>query len=170
MGTLVGKTKAIVNDLLLSIEKFKPLFEGVNVYGKFTKEQIQILDELYRSDNQIVVFPSGMVSRKIKGKIQDLEWKKSFIKKAVQYKRDVIPVFIDGRNSNFFYRFANFRKFIGFKFNIELIFLPDEMFLYRNKTITIKLGKPIPYKTFDKSKPIKEWVKIVREKTYALDK
>jgi len=170
MGTEIGETKAIVNDILLNLEKFRPMFEGVNVYGNFSKEQIRILDELYRSNKQIIVFPSGMVSRKIKGKITDLEWKKSFLKKSIQYKRDVIPVFVDGKNSKFFYRFANFRKFIGIKFNIELVLLPDEMFKFRNKTLTIKIGKPIPYETFDKSKPIKEWVKFVREETYKMEK
>jgi len=168
MGTEIGETKAIVNDILLNLEKFRPLFEGVNVYGNFSKEQIRILDELYKSDKQIIVFPAGLVSRKIKGKITDLEWKKSFLKKSIQYKRDVVPVFVEGGNSNVFYRFANFRKFIGIKFNIELVLLPDEMFKLKNKTIIIKIGKPIPYQTFDKSKSIKEWVKFVREKTYEM--
>ncbi len=168
IGTEIGKTKAIVNDILLNFHNFRPLFAGVNVYGKFSKQQIKKIDKLYRSDIQIIVFPAGLVSRKIKGKITDLKWKKSFITKSIQYKRDIIPVFIGGKNSNFFYNFANLRKFFGFKFNIELIYLPDEMFGYRGKTITIKVGKPIPFETFDKSKHINEWVEYVRSKTYKL--
>lgn len=169
IGTEIGEAKAIVNDLLLNFANLKPVFQGVNVYGKFSKSQIKDLDDLYMSDKQILVFPAGLVSRKIKGEITDLPWKKNFLTKAIQYQRDVIPVFIEGQNSKFFYNFANFRKRIGFKFNIELIYLPDEMFNYKGKTIKIKIGKPIPYQTFDKKqKPIKEWVEVVRNEVYKM--
>ncbi len=165
---IFGDAKAIVNDLLLYLENLKPVFQGVNVFGKFSREQNLAMEELYKSDKHVIVFPSGVVSRKIKGKIQDLEWKKSFIQNAIKYKRDIIPVFIEGRNSNFFYNFAKFRKFIGIKFGVELIYLPDEMFNYRNKTITFYFGEPIPYNFFDKSRSVKEWAKYVRDLVYAL--
>ena len=55
--------------------------------------------------------------------IKDLEWKKSFITKAKQFERDVIPVHISGKNSSFFYQLANFRKFLKIRANIEMFFL-----------------------------------------------
>jgi putative hemolysin len=159
-----GYVKAIVNDLLLYIENLKPVFTGVNVFGRFSKQQIKDMEDLYASDNQIVVFPAGLVSRKVHGKIQDLEWKKSFLVKSLQYKRDIVPVYTVGRNRNFFYNFAKFRKFLGIKFGLELIFLPKEMFKYRGKELIFKFGEPIPYQKLAEMN-IKEAVKYVRQKS-----
>ncbi len=164
----IGDAKAIINDLLMYLVNLRPLFQGVNVYKKNSREHLKNIDDLYTSEKQIVVFPSGMVSRKIKGKITDLEWKKSFLSKAVQHHRDVVPVFISGQNSKYFYNFANMRKFIGLKFNIELIYLPREFFTYRDKGLHIKFGKPMPYSMFDDSKRMDLWVEDVRKEVYNL--
>ena len=168
VGREFGYVKAIINDILLTFKHLQPVLQGVNVYGKFSKKQIMEINQLYESDNQIIVFPAGLVSRKIKGVIKDLPWKKSFLTKSIEYKRDIVPIFIHGVNSNFFYNFANIRKFLGFKFNIELIHLPDEMFNYKGKVIKIEAGKPISYKHFDKSKTKNEWVQYVRQQAYKL--
>ena len=118
----------------------------------------------------MLIFPAGLCSRLQHGKIKDLEWKKTVIAKAVQSQRDIIPIYFEGRNSTFFYRFAQIRKCIGLKFNIELIYLPDEMFNSKNKTFDIYIGKPIPWQTFDKSKSLQEWAQIVKEKVYQIKK
>ena len=141
-----GKIKFLVNDLLMQI------------------------NNAYESDEQMLIFPAGLCSRLQHGKIKDLEWKKTFIAKAVQSQRDIIPIYFEGRNSTFFYRFAQIRKCIGLKFNIELIYLPDEMFNSKNKTFDIYIGKPIPWQTFDKSKSLQEWAQIVKEKVYQIKK
>ena len=39
------------------------------------------IDELYQSDQCIVIFPAGLVSRKQKEKVEDLEWKKVLLPK-----------------------------------------------------------------------------------------
>lgn len=161
----LGEDKAIVNDLLLNIENLKPVFAGVNVFGRFSKNQIKEIDELYASDKQVVVFPAGLVSRKIKREIKDLTWKKSFLTKAIEHKRDIVPVFADATNSKFFYNFANFRKFTRIKFNLELILLPREMFKFTGNTIVFHFGKPISYKDFTNKKSINEWVKYIRQKS-----
>lgn len=157
----------VVNDILLNLQNFEPLFVPVNKHGSYTKDYAKILESTFNSDAQVLYFPAGLVSRKIKGKIVDLEWKKSFISKAVQYQRDVIPVYIDGRNSNFFYNLANFRKALGIKANIEMFYLADEMFKHRNKTITMHFGETIPFKTFDNSKTYLEWASYVKQKVYS---
>ena len=43
------------------------------------------------------------------------------------------------------------------------------MYKQKNKTVSVKFGTPISYKTFDKSKTHKEWAKWVKEKVYELD-
>lgn len=158
----------VVNDILLNLKNFEPLFVPVNKHGAYTKDYAQILENTFNSEAQVLYFPAGLVSRKINGKIVDLVWKKSFITKSIQYKRDVVPVFIDGRNTNFFYNLANIRKKAGIKANIEMLYLADEMFRQKNKTLTLYFGKTIPYLTFDNTKTTPEWADYVKRHVYAL--
>lgn len=164
----LGKLKFLSNDILMGIPSLRSMFIPVNKHGSNSREAAEILNTSYNSDEQVLIFPSGLASRKIKGKIVDLEWKKHFIAKAVRHQRDIIPVFIGGRNSNRFYRLANIRKFLRIKWNIEMFFLPDELMKHRNSEVPIYFGKPIPYQTFDKSKTQQEWADWVKERVYEL--
>lgn len=163
-----GKIRFFSNDLLTNLEPMKELFIPVNKFGSQSRESARLTEELYQSDKHLVTFPAGVCSRRIKGKICDLEWKKNFIHKSVQYQRDVIPVYFEGRNSNFFYNLANFRKFIGLKFNVEMMYLADELFKQMGKKFVIKFGKPIPWQTFDNSKTQTEWAQYVKDITYKM--
>lgn len=160
--------KFVVNDLLMHLPNLKNLFTGVNKHGTNTKESLTELNELFASERAIFVFPAGLVSRRKKGKVQDLEWKKTFITRAKKYKKPVIPVFLDGELSNFFYRLSNLRSGIRIKTNIEMLYLVDELFRQKGKTLPLKFGKPISYDTFDRSKSDLEWAAWVKAKTYAL--
>ena len=162
--------KFIVNDLLLHLENLREMFVGVNKHGANAKEQLEEVDELYASDQLVLVFPAGLVSRRKKGKVEDLEWKKTFITRAKKYEKDVIPCWIDGELTKFFYRLANFRTTIGIKANIEMLYLTDELFKQENKTIRLRFGKPIPSTTFDRSKKDAEWAEWVKSKVYELKK
>lgn len=163
-----GKIRFIANDLLNNLEQLKGMTIPVNKTGGQAKESATKMHEFYQSDNHLMTFPSGMCSRKTGGKITDPEWKKNFVAKAVQYKRDVVPLYFEGRNSNFFYNLANLRKFFKIKFNIEMMYLVDEMFKQRGKNFVLRIGKPIPWQTFDKSKTQTEWAQWVKEITYKL--
>ena len=165
-----GKIRYLVNDLLLYLSNLRSIFVPINKHGAQGKNNARLIDEAYASDNQIVTFPAGLCSRKIDGKIQDPEWKKSFIQKAVEHKRDVVPVYFEGRNSNFFYRLANLRKALGIKMNYEMLYLPDEMFRCKHKTFRIHFGEPIPWQTFDTSKKPGERAEWVRTLVYNLRK
>ncbi len=158
----------LVNDILMNLKNLEEVFVPINKHGGQSRDSVKLLDEAYRSDMQILSFPSGMVSRRIRGKIQDLPWQKNFILKARQYERDVIPIHVSGRNSNFFYRLANLRKFLGIKWNLEMLYLPDETYKQRDKTFTFTIGKPIPHTVFDQSNTPMEWAARVRELVYRL--
>ncbi|MCD4791267.1 MAG: 1-acyl-sn-glycerol-3-phosphate acyltransferase [Bacteroidales bacterium] len=158
-----------VNDILLFLPNLRELFIPINKHGSNT-ENLQIINETFESDKMILYFPAGLASRKQKGRIEDLEWKKTFISKAKQYKRDIVPVYIDGKNSNFFYNLANLRKNLRIGANIEMLYLPDEMYKQKNKTINITFGKSIPYQTFDKKYNYKIWAQKVKKYVYAMGK
>jgi putative hemolysin len=160
----------LVNDILLKLVNFKRLFVGVNKVGKTAADALKVIDETYSSEHAVLVFPAGLVSRKQQGEIKDLEWKKSFITQAVKHKRSIVPVFIDGKNSKFFYNFALWRKRLGIKANIEMFFLADEMVKQNNKTIHVKIGKPFSYEVFDKRHSHIEWAQLVKAYVYEMGK
>jgi len=143
------------------------LFIPINKHGR-NVDNIRIFDDTFASGVAILYFPAGMCSRKVKGKIVDPEWKKTFINRAKKFQRDVIPVYIRGRNSNFFYNLANWRVRLGIKANIEMLYLVDEMFKQKNKEILIRFGKPVPYQFFDKTKKDAEWAEYMKNHVYSL--
>jgi putative hemolysin len=169
IGKYYGDVKFIVNDLLMYLTPLRDVFAPVNKHGRQTTDYVRMIDELYGSDKQVLYFPAGLCSRKIKGEIIDLEWKKSFVSKAIKYERDIVPLFFDGRNSNFFYNLANIRKSLGIKANIEMLYLADEMFRQKNAHFTVKVGKCIPYTDLQKA-GIKKGIEHVRNKVYELQK
>jgi len=156
-----------VNDILLSIDNMKMFFIPINKHGS-NSENIRVFNETFASDKMLLYFPAGLVSRKKKGEIRDLEWKKTLVTKARQHKRDIIPVFMDGKNSKFFYNLANFRTRFGIKANLEMLYLVNETYKQYNKTIHFVIGDPISWETFDRSKSDLEWAAMLREKVYEL--
>ncbi len=168
VGAKFSEPRFIVNDILMSLKNYHPLFIPVNKHGTQGRNNVRLVDENFESDKPMLIFPAGLVSRKISGKVTDLEWKKFFVSKAIQYKRDVVPVFIDGHNSNFFYRFSALRKLIGIKTNIEMFYLVDELFNNKGSDLPFYFGKPISYQTFNRTKKHKEWAKAIKEHIYLL--
>ncbi len=161
--------KFFVNDLLMAFKNLAPILVPVNKHGKNSTEYAKKFEETYASDECLLLFPAGLVSRKQDdGRIEDLVWKKSFISKAIQYQKNIIPVFIDGNNSKFFYNLAYWRKKIGIKANIEMFYLVDEMYKQRGKTLTFTFGEAISWETFTKDKPAEYWSEMVKQHVYAL--
>ena len=163
-----GKVKYLVNDLLMNLRGLAPLCIPINKTGKQAKDFPQLVEAGFKSDNQLIMFPAGLCSRRQNGIIKDLEWRKTFVAKSVQFQRDVVPVHFNGRNSNFFYNLATVCKMLGIKFNIAMLYLADEMFRNRHKTFTVTFGKPIPWQTCDKSKTPAQWAQYVKDIVYKL--
>lgn len=157
-----------VNDLLLNVNNFSGIFLPVNKHGAQYRDGVRSIEEAYASDAQILYFPAGLCSRKKNGVIRDLDWQKSFITKAVWHRRDIIPVYFSGRNSDFFYSLARIRSMAGIKTNIEMLYLADEMFKQKGKEIRIAFGKPVPWQTFDKTRSASEWAGFMKRKSYDL--
>ena len=155
-----------VNDFLLYLPGLKELFYPIDKVNK--TKALASLEEAFAAENTLLYFPAGLCSRLQKGVIRDLEWKATFIKKAVRYHRDIVPVHTEARNRMSFYRLANLRKALGIKFNFEMALLPAEMFAQRGKTFTVTFGRPIPWQTFDKRHSAAEWAQMVKDHVYKL--
>lgn len=173
LGALIGrkydgKVKYLMNDLLMNLKGMAPLGIPINKIGGQARNLPRLIDEAFRSENQMLIFPAGLCSRKIDGKIQDLPWGKAFITKSRQTERDIIPIHFEGENSERFYRIANWQKRLGIKFNFAMLLLPDEMYRSTGRKYRITFGKPIPVSSFDKSRTDAEWAQEVRETVYKL--
>jgi putative hemolysin len=162
--------KFIVNDVLMHLTNLQSFFVGVNKYGRNEKSaRVQIM-ELFQSNHAICIFPAGLVSRKKKGEVKDLEWKKTFMTYAIKYQIPILPVHIEGELSTFFYRLSNFRKAIGVKANIEMLYLANELFKQRHKTITFNVGKLINTNELDWTKGDFQLAQEVKIEVYKLKK
>lgn len=162
-----GRFRYLVNDLLMNLPGLAPLCIPINKTGSQSRNFPAMVRAGFESNNHMLMFPAGLCSRRHNGLIRDIPWSKTFISKSVEYQRDIIPIHFSGQNSNFFYRLANFSdRFLPF--NLAMIFLADEMYKNVHKSFQVKIGKPIPWQTFDKSKSPQEWAQFVREQVYSL--
>ena len=173
LGSIIGRKydsrfRYLVNDLLMNLPGLAPLCIPINKTGSQSRNFPAMVETGFQSDYHMLMFPAGLCSRKINGEIRDLPWKKTFLSKSIEYKRDIVPIHFSGQNSNFFYRLANFSDRHIKKVNIAMLFLVDEMYKNVHKTFKVSFGKPIPWQTFDKSKSPMEWVKFVYDRMYEL--
>ena len=157
-----------MNDLLMNLKGMAPLGVPINKIGGQARNLPKLIDEAFRSENQMLIFPAGLCSRKIDGKIQDIPWGKAFITKSRQTGRDIIPIHFEGQNSERFYKVASWQKKLGLKFNIAMLMLPDEMYKSAGRKYRITFGKPIPIQTLDRSRTDVEWAQEIRKTVYEL--
>lgn len=166
IGDQRSDVRFIVNDILKNIKNYGDVFVGVNKVGGQSRNSLQFVEQVYATEAAILVFPAGLVSRKFPEGIRDLPWNKSFINKSIKYNKPIVPVFIEGKNSKFFYNFAKWRKRIGIKANLEMLFLPDEMFKQKGNTIKIHFGKIIEPSLFYATHTPQVWTNIMHDYIY----
>lgn len=174
LGSIIGRHydsrfRYLVNDLLMNLPGLAPLCIPINKTGSQGRNFPAMVEQGFTSNNHMLMFPAGICSRRGKdGVIRDIPWKKTFITKSVEYKRDVVPIHFGGSNSDFFYRLANFSDRHIKKINVAMLFLVDEMYKNTHKTFRIAIGEPIPWQTFDKSKTPAQWAQYVQDIVYKL--
>jgi len=173
LGSLIGQHygdnfRYLVNDLLMTLPGLAPLCIPINKTGSQSRSFPAMVEAGFKGDYHILMFPAGLCSRRHNGEIRDLPWKKTFISKSIETHRDVVPIHFGGRNSNFFYRLSNISDRYVKKVNIAMLFLVDEMYKNTGNTFPVKIGKPIPWQTFDKSKSAATWAEEVKNLIYKL--
>lgn len=163
-----GPSKFLVNDILMNVTPLEDIFVPVNNLGTAKGKQVHGVMDLYSSDYHVLNFPAGACSRLIKGKIQDLPWKRSFVRQAVNSGRYIVPMHFKGKNSGLFYWSSKIRKGLGIKSFIEMILLPHEMFRQRNKTFTLTIGDPIsPEEITASGESMQNWCDKIRQTVYS---
>ena len=159
-----GNIRVLVNDFLMVLKQLNGIFVPVNKVGGQSRSLSERTDAIFRSDAQILFFPAGKCARRIDGKIQDPEWKKTFITKSVETQRDIVPMHFYGKNSWRFYFVDWIGKVTGLnkKFPLAMVLLVDEMYRARGKTYRVVIGDPIPWQTFDDSKRPVQWAQWMK--------
>jgi 1-acyl-sn-glycerol-3-phosphate acyltransferase len=167
VGEVRPDVRFFVNDVLKNLKNYGEIFVAVNKLGASSARSLRVMEEVFRTESALLLFPAGLVSRKQNGLVRDLEWRKSYVTQAIDHKRMIQPTFIEGENSPFFYNFAMWRKRLGIKANIEMLFLPDEMFKARKETIKIHFSKPFDSALLDNSKTHKQWSALIYQYIYS---
>ena len=162
-----GQIKYLVNDFLMNLKGLAPLCVPINKIGSQARNLPEMVEQIFSGQNHVIMFPAGLCSRRIDGVVQDLPWNKTFIVKSRKHHRPIVPVHFIGHNSNRFYRVANFCKRFHLP-NFAMALLPDEMYRSQGGHYSVRIGKPIPWETFNDEKNPMEWAKFVREQVYNL--
>ena len=159
----------VVNDLLMAVEPLTDCFVPVNKHGRQSRSSLGSLEEALAGDGPVVIYPAGLCSRLgDDGVVADLAWNKMFVTKAIESRRDIVPVHFDGHNSPSFYRWARIRQRLGIKFNFEMLLLPREVFRSRGKTFTITCGTPVPWQSLEGGAKAASTAAQLRRQVYAL--
>lgn len=165
-----GDVRVVVNDILRVVSPLDPLWVPVNKHGSQKMAYARKFDEAFFGDLPVLTFPAGLCSRKIDGRVQDTPWRPNFLKKSNASHRQIVPIFVEGRLSNFFYNLSRIRKALGVKANIEMLWLVDEMLRQKGQHFRIIVGEPIDVADLHEAGTLAEQVEEVRKKCYALEK
>lgn len=136
--------KVVANDVLSAIEPLRSLLLAVdNMGGKTAKENIKEIYKHLEAEGAVIIFPAGVVSRVGATGIKDGKWNSGFLKIASKTQAPILPVFVEGRNSAFFYSVSFFAK------PFSTLLLVDEMFKQSRKSVQIRIGNPIRYQNYN---------------------
>lgn len=158
--------KVMANYLLQKIEPLKENFLAVNPFDKdmSAKSSVGGMKETLRHLSEgkpIGIFPAGEVSSVNKRSISDKQWNDSVIKLIKKANVPVVPVYFSGGNSVLFHLLGLINP------KLRTIKLPSELINKKNKTIEVRIGKPITVKEQDQFEDLEKYGRYLRSKTYA---
>jgi len=159
--------RIVATTLLDQIDPLRPLFLSVDNFSKKAsqlKHMRNILRAL-KTEQAVIMFPTGEVSRIKPTGIRDGRWKTGFLHLAEKTRAPIVPVYIEGKNSAMFYALSSLYKPLG------TFMLVNEMFNKHDKEIAFHIGKPIPWQSLaGLDMPKKHIAKRMRKQVYLLGK
>lgn len=135
--------KVVANNMLMQITRLHPVLLPVdNMGGKTARKHLLAIKEHLDDESALLIFPAGEVSRFGTKGVRDPAWQSGFIKLASATKAPILPIFVGGRNSVFFYSLSFLAK------PISTAWLIREMFNQSHKTIDARIGRAIPHEVY----------------------
>jgi putative hemolysin len=168
VGAARGDFAVPANDLLGVLPSLRPHISPVNKHGS-NFNHLRTFDALFASERPIIVFPAGVTARLRGTRLVEAPWSKAFLKKSKRYSRTIVPVFIAGRNSPFFYRLARARTALGVRANLEMLYLVDELYKLRGASVTVQVGKPFAAAELPPDASEAQWAERLRRHVVALE-
>jgi len=135
--------KVVANNLLTAIGPLQSLLLPVSAMGgSSTRNDLRLIREHLDNEGALIIFPAGEVSRFGPRGVRDGEWHSGFVRMAAAAKAPILPVFVAGRNSLFFYSLSFLAK------PLSTVWLVREMFKQNHNTVDTRVGNPVPYKLY----------------------
>lgn len=158
--------RAVANELLMHLGPLQQMLLPVNnMAGNTPKENLKNIANHLESEGAIIIFPAGEVSRLSPTGVKDGRWRTGFLRMAQSSQAPVLPMFVNGRNSAWFYSASMLYK------PLSTALLVKEMFRQQNKDVTIRVGEPIPYESYTSlNLPLREQVKVFKKHLYRIAK
>ena len=136
--------KIVGNSFFSQFENLKDIVIPLDTaYGKMDRKELKNIYKALEQEQMLIVFPSGEVSRPKSGVIKDKRWKSGFLRIATKMKAPIVPIYVKAKNSQTFYFLSSINS------RLATISLPHEMFKAKNKTIEFKIGKVIPFESYN---------------------
>lgn len=167
--SLRNDVRFIVNYLLDLLKELDPYFIHVDPFGGAgaTKQNAAPLKEVFKflkTGGCIGTFPSGTVSHLFlrQRRVTDPAWNENIAAIARRTRATVVPIYIEGRNSNFFQAAGVVHE------KLRTALLLRELVALQGRTIELRVGQPIPASRLDKFSTNAETTDYLRLKTYIL--
>ncbi len=137
--------KVVANDLLGAIKPLQPVMLPVNNMGGNTpRANLAAIKQHLGEDGALIIFPAGEVSRLGAKGIKDGKWQSGFVRIASCAQAPILPIFVAGRNSLFFYSLSFLAR------PLSTVWLVREMFKQSHNTVDTRVGNPIPYQIYSR--------------------
>jgi putative hemolysin len=115
------------------------------------------------NDGLVAVFPAGEVASKLKKQVPiDPDWNEATMRLIQRAKVPVVPIYFHARNSSLFYRLAKIHGLL------RTARLPAELLTQSNRSIGVRVGKPISVKDQDNHLFVSDYMAFLRRKLYML--
>ncbi|MAT50287.1 MAG: GNAT family N-acetyltransferase, partial [Porticoccaceae bacterium] len=156
--------KVVANDILGAVDPLKPLLLPVdNMGGNTPRKNLEAIQQHLKSDGALIIFPAGEVSRLCAKGVRDGKWQPGFLRIAATCAAPIVPLFVDGRNSGFFYALSFLAR------PVSTLWLVREMFKHARNCVDIRIGQPISYDSYQRvNVPIREKAQLFRRHVYRI--
>jgi putative hemolysin len=164
VGEVRRDVKVVANEVLGAVEPLRNLLLRVdNMGSRTTRDNVRAIEQHLQNDGALIIFPAGEVSRMGATGVRDGLWRHGFLRFASKAKAPIVPMFVDARNSVFFYSLSMLAK------PLSTLWLVREMFKHNNKNMRIRIGQAIEHSVYD-ALPLdsRAKVKVFRRHVYKI--
>ncbi len=140
--------RIVANKVLSYMKPLESVFLPVDILSQNAnhKKAYKAMLAALESEEAVIIFPAGEVSRITPKGVRDGKWKTGFVKLAKKAQCPILPIYIKASNSTLFYLLSSLYKPLG------TVMLVSEMFNKKDQELKFRVGSPIPYQAIKNTK------------------